>query len=306
MGTVLIKAAIFLCMILLGILLRRIGFFKKEDFSLIAKIVINITLPCAVITNFAGMELDFSLLILSAFGFGCNLLLMGAGVLAARGKSRLDRAYNIVNYTGFNIGCFSMPYIQSFLGASGAVAACLFDAGNAVVCTGGSYAFASVMLGKGNRSPVAAFFKKLFRSIPLDTYLLMLLLAALGWKLPAPVVDFAGIVGGGNAFLAMLMIGVGFEIHLDRSRLRSLLLHLAVRFSICGLLALLCYFAVPLPLEVRQLLCILLFSPIASASPAFTGMLGGDAELASTANSISIVIGITVMTALILLMGIAG
>ena len=122
MGTVLIKAGIFLCMILLGILLRRVGFFQKDDFSLIAKIVINITLPCAVITNFAGMELDFSLLILSAFGLGCNLLLMGAGVLAARGKSKLDRAYNIVNYTGFNIGCFSMPYIQSFLGASGAVA----------------------------------------------------------------------------------------------------------------------------------------------------------------------------------------
>ena len=49
----------------------------------------------------------------------------------------------------------------------------------------------------------------LVHSIPLMTYIFMTILGLLHLSLPAPVVEFAGIVGNANAFMAMLMIGVG-------------------------------------------------------------------------------------------------
>lgn len=305
MAAVLWKAVVFLCIILLGAGLRSWKILKRSDFGILAKIVLNVTLPCAVVSNFAKLDVDFSLILLAPIGLGCNLLLMGAGWLFSRKGTAEERTYSLLNYPGYNIGCFTMPYIQSFLGPSAVISACLFDAGNAVVCTGGSYALAAAISGTEKGFPVKKFLKRLFSSVTLDTYLVMLALAALKVKLPGPVVQFAETAGGANAFLAMLMIGVGFEIHLDKSRLKRLAQNLLVRFGLSALLSAALYFFTPFPLAARQLLAIIVFSPIASASPAFTGQLGGDIELASTVNSLSIVIGMSIMTGLIMAMGIS-
>ena len=305
MGAVLLKAGIFLCMIAMGFGLKKAGFFRREDFGTLAKVVLHITLPCAVISNFEGLTVAPSLLVLAAAGLGCDLVLMGAGYLASRRGTREEQAFSVINYTGYNIGCFTMPYVQSFLGPAAAVSACIFDAGNAVICTSGAYVAGSALLG-GERATVGSCLKKLFRSVPLDTYLVMLALSAAGLSLPAPLMQFAQTVGGANAFLAMLMIGIGFEIRLDRSRVGRLVRLLAVRFALSGVMAAAFYFLLPLPLEVRQLLALIVFSPIASAAPAFTEKIRGDIELASTANSISILIGMAIMTILLLVMGISG
>ena len=55
---ILIKAASFAAIIALGYLLRRRGFFKQEDFYILSKIVLKITLPAAIVYNFSSMELD--------------------------------------------------------------------------------------------------------------------------------------------------------------------------------------------------------------------------------------------------------
>lgn len=297
MGIILTKAGVFLAMIGLGFILKKAGFFRKEDFSLLAKIVLTVTLPCAVISNFSGLTVPLSMLSIALLGLFCDLVLMGVGWFTARGKSREELGYHILNYPGYNIGCFTMPYVQSMLGPEAVLTVCLFDAGNAVVCTGGSYTVASTLLDGKKTSP-AQFLKKLFSSVPLDTYLVMLTLSLLKIQLPTPVMELARTIGGANAFLAMLMIGIGFEIHLDKSRIGKLVRHLILRFSITGLLAAAMYFLLPFSAEIRGLLALVAFSPIASASPAYTEKIGGDVELASTANSISIILGLVCMTAL--------
>lgn len=303
-GAVLLKAGIFLCIIGMGFGLKKAGFFRKEDFRVVAKIVLNITLPCAVISNFAGLEFNASLVVLALFGFLCDVILLIAGYLAALRRPREEQAFNIINYTGYNIGCFTLPYVQSFLGPAAVVSACIFDAGNAVICTSGSYAVGSSVLGSGQKTTVKSFLKKMFRSVPLDTYLVMLVLTSIGIALPSPLMQFAQTVGGANAFLAMLMIGIGFEINLDRSRIGRLVRLLLIRFSISAVLSAGFYFLLPFPLEVRQLMALIVFSPIASAAPAFTQQIEGDIELSSTANSLSIIISMTIMTALLMGMGI--
>ena len=61
MQDILIKAACYIGIIVLGYVLRRTGFFGPEAFGVLSKIVLKITLPCAIIFLFHnGFLLTFS------------------------------------------------------------------------------------------------------------------------------------------------------------------------------------------------------------------------------------------------------
>ena len=66
---VLTRASCFVAIILLGYLLKRIGIFKDRDFSVLSNITLKITLPAAIVTNFANKELDPSMFLLTFWLF---------------------------------------------------------------------------------------------------------------------------------------------------------------------------------------------------------------------------------------------
>ena len=75
---------------------------------------------------------------------------------------------------------------------------------------------------------------------------------------------------------------------------------LSIRYGVAVVASLMFYFVLPLPLEYRQTLAVLVFSPIAAAAPAFTGDLKGDIGLASAVNSISIIISMIMITTVLI------
>lgn len=147
--------------------------------------------------------------------------------------------------------------------------------------------------------------KKLFvsfgKSVPLMTYIIMTVLSALKIQLPNPVVEFTGIIANANAFMAMLMIGVGFRLSGSREQLGDIVRIIGVRYAAGFALALLGWFLLPFPLEYRQALVMCTLAPIASTAPAFTAELKGDFGLSSAVNSISILISIVLITGSLLL-----
>ena len=301
MAEILMKAGSFIAIIILGYVLRRRGFFKEEDFYVLPRIVLKITLPAAIVTNFTGIDTKPSMLLMSLLGLGGGIILTGMAFLISAGKNGEEKAFNIINLTGYNIGNFTMPFAQSFLGPLGVVATSLFDSGNALVCLGGTYSVAVMAKGEKGKFSIMPIIKTLLSSVPFDAYLLMTVLSLLHLSLPAPMVSFTGIIANGNAFMAMLMLGVGFKMTLDKSRMGKIIQILFIRYSVSIALAAAFYFLLPFELEYRQALAILALSPIASAAPAFTGDLDGDIGLASAVNSISIVISIVLITGTLLL-----
>ena len=301
MAEILMKAGSFIAIIILGYVLRRRGFFKEEDFYVLSRIVLKITLPAAIVTNFTGIDMKPSMLLMSLLGLGGGIILTGMAFLISAGKNGEEKAFNIINLTGYNIGNFTMPFAQSFLGPLGVVATSLFDSGNALVCLGGTYSVAVMAKGEKGQFSIMPIIKTLLSSVPFDAYLLMTALSLLHLSLPAPMVSFTGIIANGNAFMAMLMLGVGFKMTLDKSRMGKIIQILFIRYSVSIALAAAFYFLLPFELEYRQALAILALSPIASAAPAFTGDLDGDIGLASAVNSISIVISIVLITGTLLL-----
>lgn len=301
MAEILMKAGSFIAIIILGYVLRRRGFFKEEDFYVLSRIVLKITLPAAIVTNFTGIDMKPSMLLMSLLGLGGGIILTGMAFLISAGKNGEEKAFNIINLTGYNIGNFTMPFAQSFLGPLGVVATSLFDSGNALVCLGGTYSVAVMAKGEKGKFSIMPIIKTLLSSVPFDAYLLMTVLSLLHLSLPAPMVSFTGIIANGNAFMAMLMLGVGFKMTLDKSRMGKIIQILFIRYSVSIALAAAFYFLLPFELEYRQALAILALSPIASAAPAFTGDLDGYIGLASAVNSISIVISIVLITGTLLL-----
>ncbi len=61
MQTVLLKAGSFVLVIAAGYLLKKTGLFKTSENRTIMKLIMNVTLPAAVITSFSNYERDFSL-----------------------------------------------------------------------------------------------------------------------------------------------------------------------------------------------------------------------------------------------------
>jgi len=299
---VLIRSFSYVVMIVLGYVLKKTGRLPKTAFQTVSTIVMTLTLPCAVVANFGSVEFDNSLLFLTLLGLLLNGLHILVGYAAGRKKSGSEKAFEVVNHSGYNIGCFSTPFVQNFLGSAGTLATYTFDAGNAIVCTGALYPIAAAAMKNGEKFTLSLFLRRMFSSAPLCAYLGMLILSVLKVRLPSPVITFASMVGGANAFLAMLMIGLRFEIHLKKSEFSTIFRILLTRYVMAALLALFFYFITPFPLMVRQMLALMVFSPLPAISLVFTEKTGGKVEMAGTLSSLMILVSIFCMTVLMMLM----
>ena len=298
MLNILIKAGCYIAIILLGIGLRRIGFFKESDFSVLSKIVIKVTLPAALIVNAATRELDPRLLSLALLGLGGGVIYVSAGWFVSRKADKDTKAFDMLNHSGYNIGLFAIPFTESFLGATGVMTASLFDVGNAFVCLGGAYGVAAaVKEGKG--FDLKRVLKALAVSVPFLVHIGTVIMNLLYIPIPAPVVDCARIIAGANSFLAMLMIGVGFKLDLDKSKLGRIGRALVIRYGIAAILALCYWFLLPFDRGVRLALVILAVSPIGSAVPGFTEEMKGDVGLSCSINSLSILVSIVTIVTLL-------
>lgn len=301
MQEILTRAGCFVAIILLGYFLRRIGWFKEEDFSVISTIVLKITLPAAIIVSFNGSSIDLSMLSIILLGFGGGFIYMLIGFLMNLRKGRAEKAYDVLNLPGYNIGNFTLPFVQSFMGSTGVIVTSLFDTGNAVVCLGGAYGVAS-LIKDGARFSVKRVLKTLLKSVPFCTYLIMLALCLLNISLPGPVASLAQTIANAAPFMAMFMIGVGFKLEADRAHIRYIVKYMLIRYSVATVLALVLYYCTGFSLEIRQTMAILVFAPFCTSAPAFTAELGEDVGLSSAINSISIIISVTIIITLVSVM----
>ena len=300
MFEVLLKAGCFIAIIILGFLFKKIGVFKDSDFSVLSNVTLKITLPAAIINNFANKELDPTMFILTLLGISCGVVYMVLGFLLNLRSSKEQRAFEVLNYPGYNIGCFSLPFVQSFLGPVGVISCCLFDIGNGLICLGGAYSVAS-MIKDGGTFSVKRIFRTLSRSIPFLCFIIMPILCLLRVPIPKAVTSLTEIIGNANAFTAMLMLGIGFKLSADKSQIHQIIRVLLVRFSVAAILATVFYFTLPFSAEIRKSLVLLVFSPIGSAVPAFTGEMKSDVGLSSAINSISIICSIIFMVLLLIM-----
>lgn len=294
------QVALFLFIIILAQILKRIGLFTEKEGSTLSSISLNITLPAAIVASFNTFTMDYSLLVLVAYGIGANILLASLSYLFMCKQNNSLKAYALLSGSTYNVGNFSFPFIQSLFGAQALVAASLFDLGNALMTTGLTYSLAS-SVSQGKRPETTDIIKKLFTSVPFITYLVMITLSFAHIRLPLFLQDWMVAIGKANPIIAMLMIGIMLDIHFEKSWIKYTLGLLTIRYGMGILMA--WYFIVHTDFNqiIKTTLVFVVFSPSATSSVAFLEKLTDEKKLASFTSSLSVLASIASFTILSLL-----
>ena len=300
MFDVLIKSLTFILIIVIGYTLKKVDVLKKSDANVVATIIMNITLPCALLTSANGIELDATILILIAIGIISNVVMMIIGYIASiKDDAKMKGAF-MINTSGYNIGNFVLPFVQSFFPGMGVVYLCSFDIGNALMGLGMTYAVADHVASGENHFDIKELFKKLFSSIPFDVYVLIFILAIFKLQIPSPILTIASTIGAGNSFLAMLMIGLMLEIKVSPLEAKNVFKILGLRMVGTIVVSLLTLF-LPIPLLAKEIMIMAYCAPLSTVSAVFTRKIGYQGDMSATANSLSILVSVVCMVVLLLI-----
>ena len=293
---IIIRASYFILMIAVSYLLKRAGILSKEDGVAIARVVLNLTLPCAVLVSFRSFVFDWSYMLIPLISFMSNILMLSVGFMISRGKSHEERIFYMLELSAYNIGNFTLAFVTGLLSTAGVVASCLFDMGNSPMSVAINAVITQIAIGdmmthrRALRSLLSVFTRPAF-----DAYIIMLVFSALPVSLPDRVFEFAGLISPANGPLAMIMIGLMLEFRLDKSKLKEVVVVNVLRLLLAVAIAFLFFKFAPFPYEVRKAVAITAFAPISSASPAFVAEMKGDVALVGFASTVSIALALILM-----------
>jgi len=297
------RTCILLFLIALGFLLKTRGVLGREERQAISKIYTYITFPAVIISSLRSFSRELGMLWLIPLGLAVGLCMMLIVVAACRKKSREERAFAALNCSAFSIGAFTLPFLQGYLSPVQLLPVMLYDIGNGIFSFGGTAAGGRMILDGGSGKRRENPLKQLVQSVPVWTYLLMLLHGLLRIQLPQQVYAAAEFIGAANPVLCMLLIGCTLEFSKRPGLLRWIGRLLLVHYATVFALSVLIYQFLPAAEMIRSVIIVLLFSPLGLAGLVFTERFGLDHRAAGILNSLTIIISIAAISILIPFLG---
>lgn len=305
MTRIIATSSIYLFAMLFAFILKKVGLFHKEDKKILSNLIFYVTLPASLISGFTGAQVNVYYIVSILIGFGVNTVMVIAGQIASARKGRRMQAIYAVNASGFNMACIAIPFLSNFY-PDGVPYLCMFDVGDSFYTLGTTYALAQMRMSQENNEKnaknskekelnksdihILTVFKSLFTSVPFDVYFIMTVLSFLNYKLPDIVIQAADFCGHGNGFLAMMMIGISFELNMSKETFGEVIHLLLLRYGIGIISAVFIFCVLPAPLIMRQILCAAVFSSSAAVSIIYSEKLGVSTDIAAALNPLSTVL----------------
>ena len=323
--SVIIQPLTLLLIIAIGYVFKRSALFAPQDYRVIQTAEFDLILPGAIIYSFATNPHHTSLLLISAFSFIAALLPALLAFATTRRRPVANRAFLMLNSSGFNIGCFSFPVLQSLLGPSALVSAAMFDVGNNIMVAAGTNVMTQSLLhikpdmtlaqqhaGTAPTLPYArptdrdarrlrrrALGRNVFwgfiSSPSFDVYMLMIVFMCIGWHMPSWVATVSQPFSAANAFCAMLMVGMLTEPPESKADILAVGQVVAWRVPCSMLFAAAAWFLLPFDPMVREAVALCCMAPTAIFSTMFTDKVLGNAKLAGFTLSVTALIAIVLM-----------
>lgn len=301
MGAILVNGFGLFCIIFLAYFLKTAGILTKADGSILTKIILNATLPAAIIVNLAQMTVQINTLVLILVAIAITVIQVVVGYFVTY-KDNLS-VKQLVMYcgSGFNIGNFGLPFIQSFL-PLGIPMLSMFDLGNSIMLAGGTTVIIELLIGKNTKLEPGKILLNLLKSPMFVCYIVMFLLGLIHFTLPAALVTLLQPIASANTFLSMFMIGLFLEFRLPKSDIVPVCQVLFLRYGI-GVIMFLISFFLPLDATLKLILCLLSFSPIPLFGVINSVLGGAKEETVGFASSLSFLISLPIMMGIVLLFG---
>ena len=300
MEEILTKSAGYILLIFLGFCGKKIGIFHTEDRFVLSKVMLYITMPCIFIASFKNFVPTFTLVLMFVLAILANLILCYTGLFFARNKDGAEKALYMLNCSGSNVNGYAVPIIASVFSPEAIIAATMYGMGNAIMTTGGTYALARCFVEKSKKPSLNVFFRNLFSSVPFNTCLVMLILSMMNIHFPAPVYEIANMIGSSTIIITMIMLGITFDIDINRHDLGDILLIMAIRLIGAFIIATTACYLFPLS-EIEQItLYFVLFGPVTSFAPNFCSLCGCKPSVYGALSSITVPVSLVAINILLL------
>ncbi len=229
----------------LGYLLKRGDIIKEKDGEGLSRIIFNLTLPSLIIVTFSDITLEPSLFLLIVAGILYGVVIGFLGLLVFRKKQKNVKGMLGMMIPGFNIGLFAYPLVEVIFGKEGITYFSMFDVGNAFIVFGLSYLIGSFYSNENVKLDFKTIVLKMSKSIPLMTYILVVIINLVGLTLPSVILDVADIISAANMPLSLLLLGIYLNFSFDRSYVKLMLQYLGLRYGVGLLVGVLCFFFIP-------------------------------------------------------------
>ncbi len=297
---ILIHAATLLLIILSGYFMKKTGALKKTDGQILAKIIMTVTLPAAIIIGLKDVALSLALFKLTLTAVIVTVVLVSFAGFFWRKQAPQHHQLMMFTISGYNIGNFALPFIQGFYPVF-IPFAIIFDIGNALMMFGGTEIMINHFSARhGSSITMGDILRRMLRSIPLMTYVVLLLLHSFSVPVPALVYQFAQPFANSNTFLSMFMVGLFLEFKLSDNDRQLVGKVLVTRYLLAAGLAVLIYLMPFFSLLEKKIILLMLFTPVATVSTIRAIEEGLQSETVGFIASISFIISFLLMTAVIL------
>lgn len=306
----------FIFIICLGYLLKHFHLFGNKDYRIMQVVVFDVTLPAAILVSFATNPHSVNLLWVTLFGFLAALFPVPFVFMATKKKKLSERAFLMLNTSGFNIGNFCFPILQAFYGGGALVTGAMFDIGNAIMTSAGSHVMTTSLLHIDMDKPLTEqnpneekatkslwertkiILLGFLKSGPFDMYIIMTLVVLFNIPISSTFANFVKPLGDANPFCSLLMVGMLTELPANWNDLRQVLEVISWRLP-CGCLFMLAaWFLLPLDVVTREAVALMCFAPTAVFSTLFTDKVLGNAKLAGLTLAATCLTAVIIMTIL--------
>ena len=292
----------FLIIIFFGYVFKKLNILKVEDSRSIINIVLYFTLPSVVLKTFHKAELNLTMLYVFLISIGFGLFMAFIGLFIFRNNPlKNHRGLLIASCSGFNIGLFAYPFVQTIWGNQGLLYIAIFDLGNAFILFGVSYIIVSAFSSNTKTINYFHIIKKIILFVPLQSYIIAIIFALVPIKYPDVFLQLLNLIAGANSVLVLLLIGIFLSFKINKEVLISALKVLTIRYIFGITTGVLIYFLLPFPKEIKSIIMLGLILPVGMIIIPYAMMFNYNTKLAGTLVNISNVASFIIMWLIIII-----
>lgn len=295
MGDVNNQFIISMLIIALGYVLKRSNILSEKDGEAVARIIFNVTLPSLVVATFSQIIVDFSLVSLALIQLIYGIAMAFIALIVFKKEDRLKRGVLSISLPGFSIGLLAYPIVESIWGQAGLIYIAMLDMGNSIVVFVVCFTLGSLFASADPVVDYRAITKRVFRSIPLLTYILTLSVNLLGLRFPTAITDIAGILSRANMPLSLLLLGIYLSFTFEAAYWKSIIKILALRYSIGLVFGVALFFIMPGELILRFTLLISFILPISMSTLPFAVYFDFNRKFVGTLSNITMIVSFFLM-----------
>jgi malate permease and related proteins len=281
---------LFILIILFGYFSKRINIVQEKDGETLSRVLFNITLPALIVFTFSSIRIETSLLLIPIITICFGLLMFFISLFIFKKEVRKTKGMLSMLLPGFNVGLFAYPLIQTLFGIKGLEYIAMFDMGNAILIFGLCYLIAGYYATEEAVLDLRTACRKLFKSVPLMSYMVTLTINLSGLHFPTLVIDMAGIISKANSPLSLLLLGIYLSFSFERSHPNNMLKILLSRYITGLCIGFPLYFILPFDTLFRSVILLGLILPIGAGVIPYAVEFDYDKKFVGTVANATIIV----------------